>query len=204
TGGARLPPLPVDQLLDIDLMAQYIMHHGRLGSSNATHGVAMNVAPQADQCSVFWYLLGCMLGPHTVIARHDFMQVYGCVVALPGFYRKAIDIWNASNPNTPFIKCSGDSLTIHPYSDKLGLEATLDTVTEHLICHGVPPQWIDHMYTFGLHHLNHQSHLQARPFQDLYCKTDRKHLILSENLWPYHNGTVGGAPPIMTSLAFSI
>ncbi|KAF8232608.1 hypothetical protein L208DRAFT_1271402, partial [Tricholoma matsutake] len=48
TGGAGLPPLPVEQLLDIDLMSQYIMHHICLGSSNATHGVAMNVALQAD------------------------------------------------------------------------------------------------------------------------------------------------------------
>ncbi|KAF8239235.1 hypothetical protein L208DRAFT_1238794, partial [Tricholoma matsutake] len=43
-----------------------------------------------------------------------------------------------------------------------------------LIHHGVPTQWIDHMHTFGLHHLNHQSHLRAGLFQDLYCKTDRK------------------------------
>ena len=28
--------------------------------------------------------------------------------------------------------------------------------------------------------------------------------ILLEDLWPYHNGTVGGAPPITTLLAFSI
>ncbi|KAF8220040.1 hypothetical protein L208DRAFT_1336052, partial [Tricholoma matsutake] len=139
TGGTGLPPLPVEQLLDIDLMSQYIMHHRCLGSSNATHGVAMDVALQAGRCSIFGYSLGCALGPHMVIARSDFMQVYGCVVALPGFYCEAIDIWNASNPNTPFIECSSDTLTIHPYDDKLAPEATLDTVTQHLICHGGTP-----------------------------------------------------------------
>jgi hypothetical protein len=48
TNGAGLPPVPVGQLLDIDLIAQYTMHHGQLGSSNAIHGIAMNVTLQAD------------------------------------------------------------------------------------------------------------------------------------------------------------
>ena len=52
------PPLPAEQLLDIDMMSQYIMHHGRLGSSNAMYGVAVNVALQANRCSVFGYSLG--------------------------------------------------------------------------------------------------------------------------------------------------
>ena len=99
------------------------------------------------------------LGPCTVAARSDFMHVYGCVVALPDYYCEAIDVWNISNPNMPFTESSGDTLTLHPYDNKLASEATLDTVAHHLIHHGIPPQWIDHMYTFGLHHLNHQSHL---------------------------------------------
>ncbi|KAF8235388.1 hypothetical protein L208DRAFT_1257266, partial [Tricholoma matsutake] len=176
TSGAGLTPIPVEQLLDIDMMAQYIMHHGQLGSSNATHGVAMNVALQADHCSIFGYLLGCALGPHTVTTQSDFMQVYGCVVALPGYYCKAIDAWNLSNPNTPFVECSGDSLTIHPYDNELVPNITMDMVTQHLIHHGIPPQWINHAYTFGLHHLNHHSHLQAGPFHELYCNTDHKQL----------------------------
>jgi hypothetical protein len=134
-------------------MSQYIMHHRRLGSSNATYGVAMNVALQADQCSVFGYLLGHALRPCTVTARPDFMRVYGCIVALPGYYHKAIDLWNSSNPNTVFIECPGDTLTIQPYNNKLALEATLDTITQHLIRHGVPPQWIDHTYTLLTMHL---------------------------------------------------
>ena len=48
TGGAGLPPVSMEQLLDIELVAQYTMHHARLGSSNAVHGIAMNVALQAD------------------------------------------------------------------------------------------------------------------------------------------------------------
>ena len=104
------------------------------------------------------------------------MQVYGCVVALPGYYHEAIDTWNLSNPNTPFVECSGDSLTIHPYDDKLVPDITMDMVTQHLICHGIPPQWIDHVYTFGLHHLNHHSHLWAGPFHKLYCNTNCKQL----------------------------
>lgn len=172
TSGAGLPPLPVKQLLDINMMSQYIMHHGCLGSSNATYGIAMNVALQADWHTIFGYLLGYALGPWTVTAQSDFMHIYGCVVVLPSYYHKAINIWNISNPTIPFVENSGDNLTIHPYDNKLAPEAILDTVTQHLICHGIPLQWIDHAYMFSLYHLNHQSHLQARLFQDLYCKMD--------------------------------
>jgi hypothetical protein len=63
TGGVGLPPVPMEHLLNIDMMAQYTMHHSQLGSNNTTHGIAMNVACQADQHSVFGYLLGHMLGP---------------------------------------------------------------------------------------------------------------------------------------------
>ena len=84
--------------------------------------------------------------------------------------------WNVSNHNMLFIKSSGDTLTIYPYDSKLASVATLDTVAHHLIRHGIPPQWINHAYMFGLHHLNHQSHLRVGLFQDLYCKTDHERL----------------------------
>ena len=46
TQGTRLVPYTSKQLLDINIVAQYTMHHRRLGSSNAIHGIAMNVPLQ--------------------------------------------------------------------------------------------------------------------------------------------------------------
>ena len=110
---------------------------------------------------------------------HSFPMLY---LSLPGYYCKAIDIWNASNPNKPLIECSRDTLTIQPYDDKSVSGPTLDQVTNHLIHHGIPLQWIDHTYTFGLHYLNHQSYLWAGPFQDLYCQMDCKYKQCLESM----------------------
>ena len=159
---------------------------------------------------MFGYALGCGLGPCIVSSQLDFMRVYGCVVALPGYYHEAIDIWNASNPNKPFIECSGDTLTIQPYNNKSVSGPTLDKITNHLIYHGIPPQWIDHMYMFSLHYLNHQSYLWAGPFQDLYCQIDHEceqHLEsmgIPEAIPQWDSWWCGGAHPMMTSLTFSI
>ena len=128
----------------------------------------MNFAMQADRRSVFGYSLGRAMGPHPVAARPDFMRIYGCVVALPGYYHESIDIWNVSNPNAPFVECSGDTLTIRPFNKNDLPSLTQDKLVNHLIAHGIPPSWVDHAYMFGLHHLNHQSHLQAGPFHELY------------------------------------
>jgi hypothetical protein len=176
TQGAGLPPVIGEKMLDIDTVAQYIMHHGRLGGTNATHGVAMNFAMQADRRSVFGYSLGRALGPRSTSARPDFMRAYGCVVALPGYYREAIDIWNVTHPNRPFVEHSGDTLTIQPFDGKEVSGLTQSSLVDHLILHGIPCSWIDHAYTFGLHHLNHQSHIQIGPFHDLYYRTDRERI----------------------------
>jgi hypothetical protein len=174
--GAGLPPVIGEKMLDIDAMAQYIMHHGRLGSSNPIHGVAMNVALQADRRSTHGYSLGRVLGPRQVAARSDFMREFGCVVALPGYYREAIDIWNLSYPNKPFVELTGHSLTVRPFDSGEVSGLTRDKIVDHLIAHGIPPSWIDHAYTFGLHHLNHYSHLKPGPFHEMYCKTNCERL----------------------------
>jgi hypothetical protein len=174
--GAGLPPVTGERMMDIDAMAQYIIHHGRLGSGNPIHGIAMNFALQVDRRSVHGYSVGRVLGPRRVANRSDFMREFGCLVALPGFYREAIDIWNLSCPDRPFVELTGTTLTVHPYDDNSMANLTRDGLVDHLITHGIPPSWIDHAYTFGLHHLNHYSHTKVGPFHDLYRKTDQERL----------------------------
>ena len=59
--GAGIPPVIGERMLEVDAVAQFVMHHGRLGSSNPIHGIAMNYALQADRRSVFGYSLGRIL-----------------------------------------------------------------------------------------------------------------------------------------------
>jgi hypothetical protein len=186
--GAGLPPVTGERMLDIDAMAQYVIHHGRLGSGNPIHGIAMNFVLQVDWCSVHGYSVGCVLGPRQVAAQSDFMCKFGCLVVLPGFYHEAIDIWNLSYPDRPFMELTGTALTVHPYDDNKMANLTRDGLVDHLITHGIPPLWIDHAYTFGLHYLNHYSHTKIGPFHELYRKTDQERLERLDQL---------GVPPAL-------
>jgi hypothetical protein len=127
----------------------------------------MTVALQASCQSVFRYTLGCTLGPRTITAQPEFVRIFGCLTALPGVYCEANDVWNVSHPDQPFTELSGDTLTVNLYNEKKITSIMMDTMANHLIAHGIPPQWIDHAYTFGLHFLNHQLYLQAGPIQRL-------------------------------------
>ena len=206
TDGAGLPPVTGEKLLDIDIVAQYTMHHGWLSSSNTTHGVAMNVALQADHQSVFGYSLGQALGPHSVSTRLDFMWVYGCVVALPGYYCKAIEAWNPSNPNNPFVECSDDTLTIQPYEDKKIPMLDMDGMVSHLIAMGSLPNGLimpipsvsTISITSPIYRLAHFTNYIAE-----WIKIISDNWRLLEYLQLYYSGTVGGAPPIMTLPTFN-
>jgi hypothetical protein len=85
-------------------------------------------------------------------------------------------VWNLSYPNKPFTEVTGGSLTVRPYKDDRAASLTRDELIDHLITHGIPPAWIDHAYTFGLHHLNHYSNTKVGLFHDLYCKTNQERL----------------------------
>jgi hypothetical protein len=36
-------------------------------------------------------------------------------------------------------------------------DVNANVIMDHAICNGIPPSWVDHAYTFGLHYLNHYS-----------------------------------------------
>ena len=193
-------------MLDIDTIAQYMVHHGRLGSSNAVHGVAMNVALQVDHCSVLGYSLGHALGPHPLATCLDFVRVYVCVVALPGYYHEAIKIWSVSYPDKPFVECLGDILTIRPFNNKKVSDLTPDGLIDHLISHGIPPHGLITptllaSITSTINPISRQNPVRS-------CTIVPTMSIL--NTWitlgspqPSLSGTVGGALPIMMLPGFN-
>lgn len=89
----------------------------------------------------------------------------------------------------PFIETQGDTLTICPYDDNKASNLSHDELIDHLITHGIPPSWIDHAYIFGLHYLNHQSHIKIGPFHELHYSTNLEHL---DQLDQY------GMPPVLS------
>ena len=99
-------------MLDIDHWAQYLLHHGRIGSENPVVGIVMNYAYQVDRRSVFGYILGRALGPRQNKPRSEFMRIYACLLAQPHFYHDAIDTWDQTHPNQPYIEATGGTIAI--------------------------------------------------------------------------------------------
>jgi len=112
TAGAGLAPPDSSRMLDIDHWAQYLLHHGRIGSENPVVGIVMNYAYQVDRRSVFGYILGRALGPRQNKPRSEFMRIYACLLAQPHFYHDAIDTWDQTHPNQPYIEATGGTIAI--------------------------------------------------------------------------------------------
>ena len=62
----------------------------------------------------------------------------------PAVYREAIQQWNASHPNDPFVEASGDTISIE-HLDLGGVSLCDLKVTEvigHLLSNKIPSSWI--------------------------------------------------------------
>ena len=138
------------------LMAQYAAHHRQIWSNNPVNGIAMNWAFHINHCSTFGYNVGWMLAPCLSNPQLDYMWVLACkVYAQPNVYREAIQWWNTSHPNDPFVEASGDMISIE-HLDLGGVslhDLNVTKVIGHLLSNKIPPSWIDHSYTFVLHYL---------------------------------------------------
>jgi len=86
-------------------------------------------------------------------------------MALPRQYREATWEYNRLNPTRPFSAQIGPTFRLHrPRIDanrtpNLGMQDVIDVLLDNRI----PPEWMDHAYTFGLayleaHHSGHPIH----------------------------------------------
>ncbi|KAF9542421.1 hypothetical protein CPC08DRAFT_770415 [Agrocybe pediades] len=125
-----------ENYLNVDEVAQYALLHGRPGTVNHFHGIAMDVAFRVYRPSVFGYGLARMLAPMDSQARSMF--------------------YNADHPASPFIAQTGPAYTItrSTLTDDRARNLCQRDVIDLLIANRIPVEWIDHSYSYGYQYLS--------------------------------------------------
>lgn len=77
-------------------------------------------------------------------------------MASPQLYRDLIQEWNERHPDRLYIPQTGRVCYFRPMllDDESVANINVDTVAKVLIHNGVPTEWIDHAYNFGVYYLN--------------------------------------------------
>ena len=147
----------IDEPFVLDEWARYMLYHARPGSPNHFIGLAFNQALQIHYRSVFGFQLSRALSPPSSHGRAHFTRHFAAVAAVPGRYSEYLAEYLHTNPTIPaFINPSTSIvLTRMDLGDRRERDITIDDVFTSLIVNHIPPSWIDHAYTFGLHYINH-------------------------------------------------
>jgi len=177
TGGAGLRMPAVERLLDIDFSGQYIMLHGRPGSANPYHGIAMDRSFRVHRRSLFGYGLGRILAPSSQQGRTAFMRLFAILTACAGRYNEAVNAYNASNPGSPFVPQSGPTFALSRLriDGRHVMNMTMEDVIATLIYNRIPVEWIDHAYLYGLHFMS-QRYAGSTLDDDLLAEYDDERL----------------------------
>ena len=144
-----------ENALNIDEMARYAILYGRPGQNFFT-GVVMDYAYRFNRRSIFGYGLVRILSPEG--KNQHFRRYVAALLALPRRYREEIEAYNARNPSTPFVPQPGPTYAITRLQAGLAQSPNmnLQTIINLFIENRIPPEWVDHGYTFGLNFINHQ------------------------------------------------
>ncbi|KAF8071444.1 hypothetical protein FPV67DRAFT_1666937 [Lyophyllum atratum] len=187
--GAGLPPVdPEKYQFDINRWAKQLAHHGRIGTVNQTAGVPMDRAFRVHLRGVWGYRLADTFCPTVYAQRAWYIRVLACIAARPFLYSDAVEEHNRTNPDRPFVPIGGPDFEIQRF--KVVLPATKvieEDVIRHLIDSGFPIEWMHHIYTFGLHYLDHY-YAAGAPYAELFRRVDDERLERLERR---------GVPPAM-------
>ena len=156
TRGAGLPPVQGARVFDQEIMAQYIVHHGRPGTRNNIHGIAMDHAHRIRRETVFGHSPASILAPVETRYRTAYVRVLTSIMIRPFFYQERVDAFTASNPVSPFQPITGGEFMISrfvPPEDRDHINQ--DMVILHLIVNRVPIDWINHCYTYATYWWTH-------------------------------------------------
>ncbi|KAG6894646.1 hypothetical protein C0992_005265 [Termitomyces sp. T32_za158] len=105
------------------------------------------------------------------------------VMACPGLYCKAIIAYNKVYEK-PFVAQHGAQLTIyqlHVPDDQVRNFSDEDTLCV-LLYNRIPPEWVDHAYTYGVVYLEQQFH-QLMMSLDNFCEVDNERLEHLQDGW---------------------
>jgi hypothetical protein len=163
TRGAGMPTPDPRESLNQDVMGQYIMLHGRPGSSNPFLGVVMDHSYRIHRRSLFGYGLGRMLAPANSHARSVFMRLYAALTAMPFRYTDAVAAHNVNNPGAPMHPQAGPQFVFQRLviDDRHASNMTIEDIIQVLIHNCIPTDWVDHAYLYGLQFLDQHYHGSA-------------------------------------------
>ncbi|KAG6893594.1 hypothetical protein C0992_009365, partial [Termitomyces sp. T32_za158] len=170
---------------DLKQVVQYVLIFGRPGMENTWQGIAVDFAYQMHWRTLFGFALCHALCANST-GKTTLVRCIALVMARPGLYRKAIIAYNKVYKK-PFVAQHGVQLTI--YQLHVPDDQVRNFLDEDALCvllyNRIPPEWMDHAYTYGVVYLEQQFH-QPTMLLDNFHEVDNEHL---ERLQVY------GTPP---------
>ncbi|EKM74535.1 hypothetical protein AGABI1DRAFT_133143 [Agaricus bisporus var. burnettii JB137-S8] len=162
TEGMRFAQPTGADLFDIDRLGRYLLVHGRPGSQNFVYGTQFDYRRAFHRRSIFGYALARFFRPPETGRGHSrnghvlFTRSLAILMASPQMYRDLIQQWNERHPDRLYTPQTGRVCYFRPMllDDESINDINVDTVTEVLIHNGVPTDWVDHAYNFGVYYLN--------------------------------------------------
>ena len=168
-GGSGMPVPALVDALNVDLTGLYIMLHGHPGCSNHFAGVIIDYAFCVERRSAFGYGLSRLLAP--ISKSIAFRRHFACIVALPNYYQEAIARYNRAHPTKNFVPQPGPHFSLRRLRMTPNAASNLTTqdVLNVLFDNGVPMEWINHSYPYGVAFIDHclASSLQVDMFRNV-------------------------------------
>ncbi|KAJ3574748.1 hypothetical protein NP233_g1562 [Leucocoprinus birnbaumii] len=160
----------MSDVMNIDQYAAYLIGQCHPGSPSYIPGVAINYMLQVYRPSVF----GAALSQLLVICkdpaeRTNFVRILAILAALPNKYRELIHevttrAQQTFTPRTHKFPIGIKPLMINPTNVRpYGFEFVVDV----LMCNGISPEWIDHLYSWGILTLDYLFREELLPIEQL-------------------------------------
>ncbi|EKM80869.1 hypothetical protein AGABI1DRAFT_90742 [Agaricus bisporus var. burnettii JB137-S8] len=151
TTGRKRPKNPPqnDKMMNVDHLASHLVSQRNPGTSNYTHGIAIDHLLRVERTTVFAYGLSRTLTDARASdseARRRFTRAFALLVAIPHRYREVAYLLDPG-----FQPQIGPEVSIRPVilqqQDIFSLD--INTVIQVLWINRIDPAWIDHCYAFG-------------------------------------------------------
>ncbi|KAG6893913.1 hypothetical protein C0992_008186 [Termitomyces sp. T32_za158] len=157
---------------DLDRLAKIVLYFSQPEMQNSVLGIAVDYAYRIHWRTLLGHALTRGLAP-AGRARRRFARLLALILARPGLYREAIADYNVANPLTPFSPMSWTDIQLRAphFEATAAVNITDADVICTMLANGIPVEWVDHAYTFGVVYL--ETHFfEVNASIDLYQEID--------------------------------
>ncbi|KAG6875599.1 hypothetical protein C0993_008355 [Termitomyces sp. T159_Od127] len=161
---------------DLEQIAQYALIYSWLGLENTWQDIVVDFAYRMHWQTLFGFALCRALCANSA-GKTTIVQRFTLVMAHPRLYWEAVAAYAVANPTQPFVAQFGANLEIrqvHVPDDQVQNFTNDDTICV-LIHNRIPPDWVDHAYTYGVVYLEQQFH-QPTISLDIFRNIDDERL----------------------------